>query len=88
MRAAPQVACAIHTPSTRRIHTQRNTNPKKNAERAAIIAWLSKSDASPVTGQPLAHGALTPNLVVAALAAEVLGTAPPLAGAAGLLAGR
>jgi hypothetical protein len=36
----------------------------------------------------LAHGALTPNLVVAALAAEVLGTAPPLAGAAGLLAGR
>ncbi|GBF92338.1 hypothetical protein Rsub_05540 [Raphidocelis subcapitata] len=47
-------------------------------ERAAIAAWLQKSDSSPVTGQPLARGALLPNALVRSLAEEL---APPGRGA-------
>jgi hypothetical protein len=40
-------------------------------ERAAIVAWMAKSDASPVTGQPLVRGALLPNRLARAMADEL-----------------
>jgi len=47
-------------------------------ERAAIQSWMTKSDSSPVTGQPLVRGALLPNKLVRAMVDEL---APvPMAG--------
>lgn len=40
-------------------------------ERAAILSWMTKSDSSPVTGQPLVRGALLPNNLVKSMVDEL-----------------
>jgi hypothetical protein len=40
-------------------------------ERAAILSWMSKSDTSPLTNQPLVRGALMPNKLVRAIVDEM-----------------
>jgi hypothetical protein len=45
--------------------------PPRPAERAAILSWMSKSDTSPLTNQPLVRGALMPNKLVRAIVDEM-----------------
>jgi hypothetical protein len=41
------------------------------AERAAILSWMSKSETSPLTNQPLVRGALVPNKLIRAVVDEL-----------------
>jgi hypothetical protein len=71
---------ASHHPSSITIHppihppTHPPNPPTPPPERAAILSWMTKSDSSPVNGQPLVRGALLPNKLVKAMVDEL---APP-----------
>ena len=47
-------------------------------ERAAIAQWLAAHDTSPLTGEVLAHKALTPNVMARSLCRRLLEADPQL----------